>query len=142
MIPQFDADVLEGKVEFKHRHLFDKYIEMLPNGPIQIVVKTNKEKDFISEKQRKYYHGVIVKMISELTGETRQRTHLFLRAMFLSEKISIGSTWQSIPLSTTRLKTDEAETYFSEIREWASDKIPLLIPLPNEVDLDSVSGEW
>ncbi len=86
--------------------------------------------------QSKYYFGVVVKIISDELGYTREEVHEICKQMFLSEIIFLktkkGVRQIRVPKSTTELKTVEFEEYLSSIRQWASMELGIYIPTPNE----------
>jgi hypothetical protein len=76
-----------------------------------------------------------VEIISHSTGYSRDEVHEILRGKFLSDSKSIAGEDITFSHSTTELSTVEFEEYLSHIREWASIKLNIYIPEPNEVDL-------
>lgn len=90
-----------------------------------------------SGNQNRYYFGVMVDLISEYTGFTRNELHEVLKHKFLRKTLWIpkkdGVKEQSIiTYSTTDLTTKQFEDYLSEIRQWASSDLGLFLPEPNE----------
>ena len=57
-----------------------------------------------------------------------------LRGLFLSYEITIADKPIKIGKSTASLNTVEFEEFNSECRRWASKKIGLYIPEPNEIE--------
>jgi wyosine [tRNA(Phe)-imidazoG37] synthetase (radical SAM superfamily) len=87
-----------------------------------------------SNNQNRYYHGVVLRLISEHTGYTPDETHDAMRMLFLRDDRRRVPTL----LSTTDLSTVEFEEYLKNIREWASKDIQIYIPEPNEVEYEHV----
>jgi hypothetical protein len=88
-----------------------------------------------SPRQRKYYHGVIVKMFAEFmsgidTKESHAEAHDALRVKFLSQTDDHGLT---VIRSTESLSTVEKEEYHAECRR-LGDSLGFYIPLPNECE--------
>ena len=88
-----------------------------------------------SDLQRRYYHGVIVKMFAEFmsgidTKETHAEAHDALRVKFLSVIDERGLTRIR---STEDLSTIEKEAYHVECR-MLGDSLGFYIPLPNECE--------
>ncbi len=73
----------------------------------------------VSDKQRKYYHGVVVKRLSEHLKLTAQQTHALIKKVFNC-------------VSTARLTKRQFEDLMSKIRTWASTEKQLYIATPNE----------
>jgi len=83
-----------------------------------------------SAQQNRYYFGVIVAILGEEFGYTREEMHAALSHRFLGDVdektglMRIGSTKD--------LSTAEFEEHMSRIREWAALNYNIAIPLPNE----------
>lgn len=84
-----------------------------------------------STKENSYYHGVVIKILSDELGLTPEEMHEALRLIFLIE----SKNGLQFTKSTTQLLTHEFEHYLSEIRQWASLEFNIYIPLPNEYDI-------
>lgn len=102
-----------------------------------------KKEFFIREaKQRsmpenKYYWSVVVEIVAEELGYTKDEMHEVFKAMFLSDvkhiKMNNGTVREiRFSRSTTSLKTFEFEQYLDNIRIWAGCELGINIPLPNE----------
>ena len=91
-----------------------------------------------SNPQNRYYWGVVVSLISDSIGYTRDEVHEMLKHKFLTSMESIKNTRTGISYlipkekSTTQLDTKEWEQFMSEIREWSSMALNIFIPEPNE----------
>lgn len=95
---------------------------------------TKKER---SNNQNRYYFGVIVDILSDHTGFTRDEVHEILKSKFLRRTMWIPKKtgimeMSVISYSTTELTTVQFEKYLSEIREWASLELGINLPEPNE----------
>lgn len=92
--------------------------------------------------ENKYYWKIIVGILSNELGYTKEEIHSILKQKFLSEVIFLktkeGMKEMRIPKSTAELKTIEFEEYLSSIRQWASMELSIYLPLPNEIDLPEV----
>jgi predicted acylesterase/phospholipase RssA len=87
-------------------------------------------KETRSQKQNRYYWGVVCKLISDHTGYTPDEIHQILAKKYLSYE-RIGKPFV---LSTTKLKTGEFEAYMEDCRRWASTELSCNVPEPNEPD--------
>ena len=90
-----------------------------------------------SNRQNKYFHSVIVPIISEYLGYSLEETKDLLKSMFLKDYLIIktksGMTKEiCIVRGSSELKTDEFETFMEDCRRWGSMELGLNIPLPNE----------
>jgi len=108
------------------------YIErILPKSKrgVSVVVTTNRP--IRSNKQNRYYRGVIVAIIGEGLGYKKCNywmVHEALKDMFCPEK----ETALGMIKSTRLLNTVEEEVYHKDIRDWYEEDYDVIIPLPNE----------
>lgn len=98
----------------------------------RVSITISRERKARSNHQNRYYHGVIIAMISEYTGQPAESVHDAMRIMFLKVKYDNGM--ESIR-STSSLSTVEMEDYVARIRHWASEFLSLYIPNPNECEV-------
>lgn len=96
------------------------------------IVKYNKVR---SNAENRYYHGVVLELLSEYTGYTADEMHDILKAMFLSEKQRLK--WDKrkkiqIQKSTSTLTTVQFEKFLEDVRRWAASELGCYIPNPNE----------
>lgn len=82
-----------------------------------------------SGRQNKYYWKVIIGILSEHFGYTKDEMHEALKYHFLKERLDNGFCYVK---STSRLNTKEMEDYHSQIRQWASIEHNCFIPDPNQ----------
>lgn len=124
IIPIFKVEVNEKKELLWPKEKIKKYLYTLWPGEYELIIrKPNKP---TSDRQRKYYFGVIVKILCEETGNDDITVHDFLKCRFLPDGID----------STETFTTTEREDYHQKIRDWASEELSYYIPLPNEVIYD------
>jgi hypothetical protein len=86
-----------------------------------------------SDRQHRFYFGVVVKYIAEFTGMNTDETHDALKYKYLKTE-QIGDIWKV--RSTTELSTKEFTEYVDSIVADAATGdllgAPLYIPLPQE----------
>jgi len=99
-----------------------------------LLVKNETKRKKRSNQQNRFYWGVIVKMISDETGNSVDETHGYLGLKFRIMRD------KKLPYvrSTTDLSTVEFEEHNEEIRRWAVEFLNLNIPLPNEIDYSEI----
>lgn len=136
-IPKIKGLVKQGKLTFSQnqQNILTRWLNNLIGKEVEVIIKPWKNSR--SGQQNKYYWGVVISMISEETGYTRDELHEFFKILFLSKSITIGEKEYKTSISTSKLKTDEFEDYIGAIKDFAKLKISLHIPEPNEIDLDS-----
>jgi hypothetical protein len=128
----FLAKVTDGKLVFQS--LTDWYVHLrrLNYKNVEVIVREAKKER--SKSENNFYWGVVVKMIADHTGYTRDEAHAILKSMFL--KVIVGRF--EYVRSTKTLNTSEMEEYLADIRQWASlpneqGGLGLYVPAPNEV---------
>lgn len=130
--PAFDGTITQGKFVLDDKTRFENYVkEMAYHDRDRRMTLTLKpyRKDR-SNNQNRYYHKVIVGMLSDETGYTPEEMHMALRVKFLTDV----SGPLPICRSTTDLSTDEFNGYCADIRMWASKELNLYIAAPNETE--------
>ena len=89
-----------------------------------------------SNPQNRYFHGVVIPIISEYLGYTLDETKDLLKSMFLKEELVLRTKTEVkeviIVRGSAELKTDEFEAFMENCRRWASMELGLNIPEPNE----------
>ena len=111
---------------------FKEYLRKFEGKWVWVTVeKFSKQR---SLNQNRYYWGVVVKILADEIGYSKDEMHDALRWEFLN----ISEDEKALPTvkSTTELSTIEMETYLEEIREWADTQLDIYIPLPNEIGLE------
>ena len=135
--PRFLGVVQDGNIRVLDSASFREYLRSLPSE-IEIVVRPRISRKDRSNSQLKYYFGVVVRMISEETGYSKDEVHELLKALFLTETLTLhtkhGDQTVAAPKSTSSLSTAEMEDYLRQIRMWAAEELELSVPEPNELE--------
>ncbi len=90
-----------------------------------------------SQKANRYYWGVVVHLIADHTGYTPDETHQALKQLFLPKKLAAagknGEIVEELVIggSTAQLNTIEFGEYVSHIKQWALEKLDVVIPEPD-----------
>ena len=106
---------------------FRRYLDTMKDG--EFILNYPKEnKQTRSSQQRKYQWGCVYKIISQDTGYTPEEVHQLMGDQFLS----YGKDGKIFTTSTTTLNTKEMEVYLEKVRNFASMKLSIYVPLPNE----------
>jgi ATP-dependent phosphoenolpyruvate carboxykinase len=98
--------------------------------PYRVELKENRGKRSLNENA--YYWGVVVKILSDYTGDTPDDMHEVLKAKFLKTVVNFGGEELVMSKHTWNLTTKEFEEYLEQIRIFAQTELDVKIPLPNE----------
>lgn len=129
----FTATIHDKKVfAFDSPERWKEFIEKLDGEKVFVTV--GKWYTKMSDKQRKYYFGVVVLEIVGFTGHTKEEVHDWLKAKCNSVKEKIGEITVTRIKSTTELSTVEFEEYAQRCRDWAFNHLNIVVALPNECD--------
>lgn len=126
-----------GKLFIRDRAAMDSIIAELPEG-LELQMEITRLRATRSQQANRYYWGVVLKALSELTGYTPEDLHDLMKAKFIPKELAIttgnGEVVDSFVLggSTRQLDTKEFYEYVERIRLWANTTLGLAIPEPNE----------
>lgn len=112
-----------------------KLIDVLRNLKGTKLIKIEKYSKKRSNPQNRYYWGVVLKYLSEITGFSVSEMHDVLKAKFLPYERANRVTSEVVQFgrSTTELNTLQYEEFLEQVRIWALNELDCLIPLPNEI---------
>lgn len=139
---QISVEIKDNEPQYSEAHLIAKAnLYKKYNG--KTIQETYKlPKDSRSARQQRYYYGVIVKILKDHFGESKEDMNDILKRKFnpravtmfqqtesgvKKETVVVGSSFEDLP-------TDKVEEKHEEIRIWATQEWGLRIPLPNEVE--------
>ena len=129
----FRGTVTEGKIKICQDHIEKWLLKLSQLEGKECEFIARKKSNRKSNKQNKYYRGIVVKLIANKCGYTPERCHGALLLKFFKDTDENGKEYiRSTALD--KWKTMEWENKMSEIRQWASEFLHLYIPKPNEVD--------
>jgi hypothetical protein len=102
------------------------------NGKVMQITVSDIKKER-SNNQNAYYWGVLIRILSDETGQEADDLHEHFRDRFLTKNfIHIGGEEKEVAKSTKKLSTNEFEEYQEKIRAFAAEELSIIIPLPNE----------
>jgi len=130
--PVFNGTVTEGKLNLIDREKFIIHISTLEGKSIEVIVRRKYSKK--TDKENKYFRGVVVPIIAKHCGYTDDKMFGILQVKFFLYEDEKGEKY----IRSTRLeewKTIEWEEKMSKIRQWASEFLHLFVPKPNESEL-------
>ena len=124
----FRGKVEKCKVVLHDQRGYDLFVASLNSKDIEITIgRPSKTR---SNQENRYYWGVVIKLLSELTGYTNDEIHDAMRMKFLINRDGKVVTLKS----TKNLTTIQFEEYMTKIRQWANSELDCYIPEPNEVE--------
>lgn len=85
-----------------------------------------------SNNQNRYCWGVVVKIISDETGNDANDVYEFLKLKFNQKSVTIKGQEHVIGGSLAALSKPEFEIAMERVRAWALMEYGIVIPLPNE----------
>jgi len=132
LIPKFPAKTHNGKLFIERLDLFENYLRGIQGETGEIEIIAQKRTKNRSNRQNRYYNGVILKILGNELGYDRDEIHEVCRRRFL---LDISRRFATVR-STKRLTTSQFEEYMAKIRQWAARDLSIIIPLPNEVHFD------
>ncbi len=128
MTSPFTGTIQDGKLLLDNKPEFTAHLHTL-NGK-RVNVSVEKQTRRRSQDQNEWYWGVILKMISQHTGQDPQSLHEAFKYKF-SEKITLNGL--VIPQSTRTRDTIDFSAYCESIRQWAREFLNLDIPDPKKI---------
>jgi azurin len=133
IIPIIKAKIKNNQLAFDDKRQFDWHLQAIgEDTEVDVVIKKHRNKR--SAEQNRYYFGVVLKMISDMTGHSAYDLHCHFKHHLLRKK----DTRLTAHKSTTGLDTKEFSDYIESIKLFAKARLNLRIPSPDEVDLDSI----
>ena len=91
-----------------------------------------------SNQANKYYWGVVVKALSDLTGYTPEEMHDILKHKFNLQTALIGDELMEFGGSTASMNNTKFTNYIEQIRIWANTDLNCHIPDPGELSDEAI----
>ena len=129
--PIFSGKVEHGLTCLDRPQDYGKWVRSLEGQRIELIVR--KRRTIRSDRQHRYYWGVVIEMSAECYGYEPAEMHEAWKLHFLRQE----SPDHKLPTvrSTTSLSTVEFEDYQERIRRKTLEDWGLIIPLPNEAEV-------
>lgn len=124
------AKVEKNKLHFANIERLNMDVTRYNDKTVEVTIKEYKPKR--SNQLNQYYWGVVVKIISDYTGYTKEETHELLKQTFLKKKVLIEDTWYDTTESTTKMNNKEMLEFIEEVKQWAAQTLYVYIPDPHE----------
>jgi hypothetical protein len=119
----------------EYLHKFPLQRGMYPRSDVQKIrvhafQKASERPGSISDKQRRYYFGVVIKILRMEIGYAPEEMHQELGELFRTYEAHGRKFIRSI----TDYSTTEMEEYLSTVRQFAATELRTFIPKPNETE--------
>tara|TARA_A100001201_G_scaffold74484_1_gene67662 strand:+ start:170 stop:559 length:390 start_codon:yes stop_codon:yes gene_type:complete len=125
------AKIINGKIVYTYPSKVERQIQKLDNTSVIVEIKKNTVKR--SGALNQYYWKVVVGILTDELGYTKEEMHEVLKSKFLYKKELIGDEWIRVAISTTKLTNKEFIDYIDKIKMFASQELSIYIPDPNEI---------
>lgn len=127
--PKFPGTIKSGKPMLDNLHKYRAYLAGFKEGTrIELVLRKQTKRR--TDPQNRYYFGVVVPMLGEHFGYTKDETHEALKWLFLQKPDANPPTVGS----TAKLDTQGFNAYIEQIQAWAAQEHGVIVPDPDEVD--------
>lgn len=94
----------------------------------EVVATIGEFKKDRTDPQLRYYWGVVVRLISETTGYSKDEVHSILGTMFLKDSMEFNGKNYTVIKSISSIKSDAFSEYIEQCKAWASMEISCYIP--------------
>lgn len=122
----------DGSLSFKIPKVVKDFLLSLAGEEVDVQI--GKHYKPRTEKENRYYWGVIIPIVAEEIGEeNKDIVHSSLQVAVGHSKKVLN---REVPLGTSDLSTAEFEEYATKARMFASKFLNVYIPLPNEGVVD------
>jgi hypothetical protein len=121
----FTASIENGNLHIDNPAEYNRHINSLNGKRVNVTVEKQTRRRTLD--QNAWYWGVVLKLISEHTGQDAQSLHEAFKYMF-SDKITIKGL--VIPKSSRTRDTIDFSEYCENIRQWARAFLGVEIPDP------------
>ncbi len=120
------ADVRDGKVILWNREAFYKQVRALEGKRIEVDLDVHRDRR--SDGQNRYFHGVVVPMISEHLGWEKEEIKEYLKQKFLL----VERDGRQFCRPTSTLDTKDMAEFCDRCIRWAAIELELYIPDPGQ----------
>tara|TARA_Y100000401_G_scaffold1971_1_gene1430 strand:+ start:119 stop:517 length:399 start_codon:yes stop_codon:yes gene_type:complete len=124
------AKALDNKLHFADKERLNQDVLRHEGKTVEVTISEYRPKR--SGQLNQYYWGVVVKLISDYTGYTKEETHELLKQTFLKKKILVNDEWYDTTESTTKLSNKQMLVFIEQVKQWAAQTFYIYIPDPHE----------
>jgi len=132
IIPKLKAKIEKCQLIFDDKEKYENWLFQLNDSEVEVIIREPKK--IRSPQANRYYFGVVLKLISEHTGESVEDLHNHFSFKWL------GTTGKSGKLvsrkSTATLTKKEFTDYLERVMLWGERFLEITFPEPETIDLD------
>jgi hypothetical protein len=126
-----------GRVKILSPTLYNRVVDSLKTGRVyKLSIRDEKEEGHtVSDPMRRYYWAVVVAMIAEETGHSKEVIHEALKRKILAytdDRTGLEMV-PSVFSNESTMTIPEKKAFIAEVRRWAYDFLNLAIPDPETV---------
>lgn len=122
---------VKGTLNFDNPIYFEQTVQELEGKKFELELREMKSKR--SDRQNRYYFGVLLPIFGDYFGMDKEETHEALKFEHLRHVINDKNGNPHVTVkSTTKLSTNEFEDYMEKLRRWGAQEFGLNCPSPNE----------
>lgn len=127
--PKFPGTIKDGKPVLDNIRKYRAYLAGFKEGArIELVLRKQTKKR--TDPQNRFYWGVVIPMLAEHFGYSKDEMHEALKWKFLQKP---GANPPTVG-STKKMDTVKFNAYIEQIQVWAAQEYSIIIPDPNEVE--------
>lgn len=129
-IQTFEGEIKNGKLNLKHRGLFDLWCEALGDG--EAVLTLGRTSKIRSVKANSYLWGwvyeSIVNEIHKTTGISREDIHAMAKARAKKYVITKDNKVYEAVASTSSMTDEEFSKFVEGVKQWALEEFGVVVP--------------
>ena len=114
------------------RERYEEFFVKNEGKPFRMLLATHRPRR--SSNQNRYLHGIVYRLLSDVTGHTPEEMHEFCKAEFNPVKIIVAGEERVVGGSTRNLDTVQFQEYIGRIQVWAAEHLGCVIPDPNQTE--------
>lgn len=130
-VPKWRGSVKDGRLHLDDRPGFDAYAQTLDGKRFELVLR--RETRHHTGNQRRYFHGCVVELLAEYTGNEPEYMKALLKLKFLWDGESVDKYGLPIVPSTADLSVEQYTRLIDQSRQLGAE-IGCPIPDPSYVE--------
>lgn len=109
------------------QEIINRYLSTRNGKAVEL--KLARPVDTRSQRQNRFYWGVVLTTIADATGNTTEDLHEHFKAVFLPRRfVTLAGKETEVAKTTTKLSTDEFSKYLQQIAAFAASELGITLP--------------